>query len=120
MSFDQSCSTYWCDTCGREMEINFSRSGNNGIVLSCRTCGSRVYFIKASKNHPGDDSVPKTSQVTGKPTYRTPLPDKPMESADGVPYSRAYNTELAGEECDHFGEDLGQDLSDPYVDKGGV
>ena len=33
--FDKVCSTYWCDTCGREMLIDYSRSTEYGIVLKC-------------------------------------------------------------------------------------
>ncbi len=38
--FDKNCSTYWCNKCGRFMEVDYSMSNEFGIVLKCTRSGS--------------------------------------------------------------------------------
>ena len=109
MSFDRDCSTYWCDTCGRELYIDYEESSDLMLTLHCRACGAgRFFAADVGNDMPGRDDVPKTSQITSQPTYRIPC------SEVLVPHEQkgvGFDDEIGD---DHFGENQ---ISDPYVEQ---
>ena len=55
MPFDKACSTYWCDKCGRMMDVDYEVSNEVGVVLKCtwkdswtrkKPCDFRRFFIE--------------------------------------------------------------------------
>ena len=52
MPYDAGCSVYWCDKCGRMMDIDYERSNEYGLVLKCagrEPCDFRLFFIKTEE-----------------------------------------------------------------------
>jgi hypothetical protein len=52
MPFDRSCSVYWCDECGKMMDVDYQRSNEFGVVLKCcgkEPCDFRLFFVKTEE-----------------------------------------------------------------------
>lgn len=52
MPYDASCSVYWCDQCGKMMDVDYERSNEFGVVLKCvgrEPCDFRLFFVKTDE-----------------------------------------------------------------------
>lgn len=58
MAFDAECSTYWCDECGKMMDVDYKHSIEFGVVFKCtdESCNFRLYFVSVDKA--GYEEVP--------------------------------------------------------------
>ncbi len=52
MAFDKSCGTYWCDNCGKMMDVDYENCNDYGLVLKCAgttPCGHRKFFVRTDE-----------------------------------------------------------------------
>ena len=52
MPYDAGSGVYWCDNCGRMMDIDYQRSNEFGLVLKCTgiaPCDFRLFFVKTEE-----------------------------------------------------------------------
>jgi hypothetical protein len=49
--FDHACETFWCDKCGRMMEVNHAESCEHGVVMQCfgGNCREKRYFLASDE-----------------------------------------------------------------------
>lgn len=52
MPYDAGCSVYWCDQCGKMMDIDYQSSSDFGLVLKCagnEPCNFRRFFVATER-----------------------------------------------------------------------